>query len=410
MVHATFWATMASIWLGTVVTGSGPHAGDAKSPRTGFDIETVARIHALSAWLVVILVVGCLVVFQRSRRVRAARASRLLLITVLLQGVIGYLQYFLGIPVGIVVLHMVGLTLLTAAARAAAGLDDEAMPMTTNPVLTTELPFALPDFAAASTADYRDAARLAMAEQLAGVADVRESTEPATVENVLGALEDAGAPLQRALNAFWAVYSSDATDELEELYQALAPRLAEHEDSIYLDQGLYHRLGQLRDRIDSGETEADAEDRYLLDETLRAFRRAGVELDMANQDRLRALNKRLAELSSRFESLNKGARNAGGIDVTREQLAGLSDEEIESLRTDGGFRIELVNTTQQPLAAKLTDPVVRRQLLENSTRRALGGEFDTRCRRRRDRPPPRGASEPAGVRQPRSDRGRAGVR
>ena len=116
LVHATFWAAMLSIWVGTIVTGSGPHAGDANSPRTGFDIEFVARLHGLSAWLVVALSVASLVVLLRSGHRRAARAARLLVITVVLQGAIGYLQYFLGVPVGIVILHMVGLTLLTAAA------------------------------------------------------------------------------------------------------------------------------------------------------------------------------------------------------------------------------------------------------------------------------------------------------
>ena len=116
LVVATFAASMVSIVLGTVVTGAGPHAGDASAPRNGADIESVARIHALSAWLVVALVVACVWLFARTRQSRPARAARLTLATVALQGLIGYLQYFLGLPVGIVILHMVGLTVLTAAA------------------------------------------------------------------------------------------------------------------------------------------------------------------------------------------------------------------------------------------------------------------------------------------------------
>lgn len=116
LVVVTFAATMLSIWLGTVTTGSGPHAGDARAPRTGFDLETVARIHAASAWLVVILTVLCVYVFHRARLERPMRAARLLLVTVALQGVIGYVQYFFGLPALVVGLHMVGLTLLTAAA------------------------------------------------------------------------------------------------------------------------------------------------------------------------------------------------------------------------------------------------------------------------------------------------------
>lgn len=114
LVVATFAATMLSIWVGTVVTGSGPHAGDLDAVRTGFNIETVSRLHGLSAWLVVGCTLACLLVFRDGSAPR--RASRLLLGTVALQGVIGYTQYFLGVPAWIVALHMVGMTLVAAAA------------------------------------------------------------------------------------------------------------------------------------------------------------------------------------------------------------------------------------------------------------------------------------------------------
>lgn len=116
LVLAAFAATMLAIWLGTVTTGTGPHAGDANSPRTGFDLVLVSRIHALSAWLSVALAVACVWLFGRTKQAQPARASRYLLVTLALQGVIGYIQYFFGLPIVVVALHMVGLTLLTAAA------------------------------------------------------------------------------------------------------------------------------------------------------------------------------------------------------------------------------------------------------------------------------------------------------
>ncbi|HJE52379.1 MAG TPA: M3 family metallopeptidase, partial [Tessaracoccus flavescens] len=78
------------------------------------------------------------------------------------------------------------------------------------------------------------------------------------------------------------------------------------------------------------------------------------------------------------EQLNRGARNAGGFTVSEEELDGLTDAEKQSLKTDDGYKIELVNTTQQPLGAKLANADVRRRLLEASMTRALSGEFDTR--------------------------------
>lgn len=118
LAQLTFVLTMLSIWVGTVVTGSGPHAGDADAPRTGFDIEFVARLHSLSAWAAVLGTVACLIAFRAYPGTLARRSTWWLLAAMLLQGLIGYIQYFAGLPLGVVILHMIGLPIVTAAAAA----------------------------------------------------------------------------------------------------------------------------------------------------------------------------------------------------------------------------------------------------------------------------------------------------
>lgn len=113
---ATFASVCLSIWVGTLTTGAGPHAGDLESPRNGLDIEWIARLHSLSAWLVVAFVAACVIAFARGRHAYPRMVSLVLMAAVLLQGAIGYLQYFLGVPISIVWMHMVGLVVLTAAA------------------------------------------------------------------------------------------------------------------------------------------------------------------------------------------------------------------------------------------------------------------------------------------------------
>lgn len=103
------------IVLGVVTTGAGPHSGDADAPyRIAVDPAAVSRVHALSVWVFLVGVVA-LVALTRSvgaRRVRVT-ARRLLLVT-LAQGVIGYVQYFTGLPEVLVGLHMLGAGLLVA--------------------------------------------------------------------------------------------------------------------------------------------------------------------------------------------------------------------------------------------------------------------------------------------------------
>lgn len=106
--------SFAVIVLGTLVTGSGPHAGDEKARRFGFDIQTVAWIHAD----VVIFLLGTTFAFFVATGTSVATKRRLKIFTViaLAQGAIGYIQYFTGIPEVLVAAHLLGATLVWIAA------------------------------------------------------------------------------------------------------------------------------------------------------------------------------------------------------------------------------------------------------------------------------------------------------
>jgi len=106
--------SFAVIVLGTLVTGSGPHAGDEKAQRFGFDIRTVAWIHAD----VVIFLLGVTFAFFVATGTTQATKRRLKIFTViaLAQGAIGYIQYFTGIPEVLVAAHLLGATLVWIAA------------------------------------------------------------------------------------------------------------------------------------------------------------------------------------------------------------------------------------------------------------------------------------------------------
>ncbi|WP_344879589.1 COX15/CtaA family protein [Zhihengliuella alba] len=107
----------AAVVLGTIVTGTGPHAGDAGAPRHPFDPEIVTRLHTAPVYLLVAATLLLLVLAARDPRQRALRRAVVLLVAVvLLQGAIGYWQHFTGLPVVLVMAHMLGSALLVAAA------------------------------------------------------------------------------------------------------------------------------------------------------------------------------------------------------------------------------------------------------------------------------------------------------
>ena len=115
------WATCAVgvvvLVLGTVVTGSGPHSGDADEPaRYGFDPRTVSWLHADVVMLFLGLVVATwLAARLASEGAGSARAWLVVLGVSLAQGVIGYVQYFTGLPEAVVLAHMLGASLLVVA-------------------------------------------------------------------------------------------------------------------------------------------------------------------------------------------------------------------------------------------------------------------------------------------------------
>lgn len=110
--------TSLVVLLGVIVTGSGPHSGDADvEARFSFDPRTVAWLHADT----VLLMLGLLIGFAIAVRVTTSpktlnRRVVVLLIIVLIQGFVGYLQYFTGLPEVLVSIHVLGAVLVWTAA------------------------------------------------------------------------------------------------------------------------------------------------------------------------------------------------------------------------------------------------------------------------------------------------------
>jgi len=107
-------AAITVLALGTVVTGTGPHAGDkGATHRIALSPSGVAQLHADVVWVLIGLTVGLVVLLRVTGAGSAARRAAWWLLGIeLAQGVIGYIQYFTHVPAGLVVLHMLGACLV----------------------------------------------------------------------------------------------------------------------------------------------------------------------------------------------------------------------------------------------------------------------------------------------------------
>jgi cytochrome c oxidase assembly protein subunit 15 len=109
------WTALAIV-AGTVVTGTGPHAGDEKARRFDLAITTVTRVHSLVVWGAVasaLLLMWHLRKLPHDRQVLDAPIVAWF-VAAFAQGAIGYVQYFAGIPAGLVAIHVAGATTLWA--------------------------------------------------------------------------------------------------------------------------------------------------------------------------------------------------------------------------------------------------------------------------------------------------------
>lgn len=105
------------LYVGTVVTGSGPHAGSSEAPRNGLSPSAITQLHTDLVFLLVGLTIGVVLALRASQAPeRAVRAARWLLGLELAQGVVGFAQYFTNLPIVLVGIHMLGAALITSAA------------------------------------------------------------------------------------------------------------------------------------------------------------------------------------------------------------------------------------------------------------------------------------------------------
>jgi cytochrome c oxidase assembly protein subunit 15 len=113
LAHAQVLLTFVVIVIGTLVTGSGPHAGDLDAPRLKLDERAITWLHADAVIALLGVSLALLVLSEISPETK--RRVKIFFGITLLQGLIGYVQYVLGLPELLVVVHVLGSTLVWIA-------------------------------------------------------------------------------------------------------------------------------------------------------------------------------------------------------------------------------------------------------------------------------------------------------
>ena len=284
-------------------------------------------------------------------------------------------------------------TLALGACSSMAGKDSATSPLAAPAASTGEadnplfgvstLPLQYPPFDKIKDSDFAPALDRGMAEQLAEMDAIANNPDKATFDNTIVAMEKSGRLLDRATTLFFSLAGADTNDARKKLQADYAPRLAAHQDLIFLDGKLFARVQSLYDqRAGLG---LDAEGVRLIERYRNDFVRAGAQLSDADKTRLKAINAELATLGTRFSQNVLAEVNDSAIVVdTKEELDGLSEQAIaaaaeaaKARKLDGKYVLALQNTTGQPPEASLTNRALRQRLHQASVERnSRGNAYD----------------------------------
>jgi len=247
------------------------------------------------------------------------------------------------------------------------------------------LPFQAPPFDKIKDSDYQPAIEAGMAQQIKEVEQIANNSEPPTFENTVVALEKTGQLFTRVMLVFNGVTGANLSPELQKVQDIEAPKLAAHQDAIYLNSKLFQRISTIYEKRAS--LKLDAEALRLVEYDYQQFVHAGAKLSDADKAKLKKLNEEESTLSNAFiTKLLAATKNGAFVTTDKNALAGLSATQIQGAeqaakdRKATGFVIPLQNTTQQPDLNTLSDRVTRKTIFENSWNRAEhGGDSDTRA-------------------------------
>jgi peptidyl-dipeptidase Dcp len=196
--------------------------------------------------------------------------------------------------------------------------------------------FELPPFAAIKPEHFRPAFDRALAKHRAEIDAIAADPASPSFDNTIVALEKSGRELDRVANVFFVLTGADTSDEIEAVESVISPLLARHSNALYLNRVLYARIAELYKKRDT--LGLNVEQARVLDRYHTRFVRAGAGVEKQAQDRLAAINERLASLGTQFGQNVLADEKSFAMVLEESDLAGLPDFARAAARADADVR------------------------------------------------------------------------
>ncbi|WP_373413516.1 M3 family metallopeptidase [Ensifer aridi] len=244
----------------------------------------------------------------------------------------------------------------------------------------------LPRFEAIKDEDFAPAFEAAFAAHEAEIEAIAGNPEPPSFENTVVALEIAGDDLSRVSALFWTQAGADTNEMIQALEREIAPKMSRHYSKIGTNPALFRRIDTLWEQRE--ELGLDLEATRVLERHWKGFVKSGAKLDKPEQERLAAINERLAGLGAKFgQNVLADEKDWVLLLTSEEELAGLPDflrDAMAAVASDRGeegkYAVTLSRSIIEPFLTFSENRELREQAFRAWTARGEnGGETDNRA-------------------------------
>ena len=257
-----------------------------------------------------------------------------------------------------------------------------ACTMQNNPLLTeSPLPYGAPQFDKIKTSHYLPAFEQAFKEGKQEVDAIVNNPDAPTFQNTIEALEYAGGAVNRIGSIFYNLLEADATDELQEIAEKVAPMSTEYSMYISLNEGLFQRIKAVYEQRES--LKLDPDQKKLLEDTYKSFERSGANLNPEDKKKYSEINERLSLLTLQFQKNQLASTNNFQMVLTNEaDLVGLPgyirDMAAQAAKDKGveGWLFDLSAPSYGGFMKFSDRRDLREKLYRAYNRRAFGDEWD----------------------------------
>jgi len=231
-------------------------------------------------------------------------------------------------------------------------ITGSAVTQNANPLLAEwKTPFQVPPFEQIKNEHFMPVFLEGIKQHLIEIDAIISNPDPPSFENTILAFDQSGALLEKVSPVFYGLNGANTDKEMQNIAKQLSPLMTKHADDINLNPGLFKKVKSVYDRRD--DLKLNPDQKRLVEEIYKNFVRGGANLEPANQEKLRELNKEISMLQLTFGQNLLAENNSFKLVIANSaDLAGLPQGIIaaaaEAAGADSSTKKEWVFTLQNP--------------------------------------------------------------